>query len=194
MQEEKPRAARSPASSREAWTCILYEFSPSLKVGSKKIKIKQNTVWVKHTRPQANSAHEPPFSDSWTRYFARSPPAPGHAVSISTQHDCLFTRDTGQPHKYSKLVFMCRCELCPQINSRRSWGRGPGPWFPVGLCFWLFQYKVQPLRVRVHSAGAEGQAEWFSPGSGSGKLQVSHHWGWGELWILGGQLPSLLVF
>lgn len=76
MQEEKPRAARSPASSREAWTCILYEFSPSLKVGSKKIKIKQNTVWVKHTCPQANSAHEPPFSDSWTRYFARFPPAP----------------------------------------------------------------------------------------------------------------------
>lgn len=50
------------------------------------------------------------------------------ALPVCSMH-CLFTWNAGQPHKYSKLVFMCGCELCPQINSRLSEGRDQVPGF-----------------------------------------------------------------
>lgn len=50
----------------------------------------------------------------------------GVSLSVLSMH-CLITQHTGQPYKYSKLVFMCRCELCPQIDPRLAEDRDQVP-------------------------------------------------------------------
>lgn len=111
---------------REAQTCISYELSPSLKVSSNEIKVhKTLSESSTHTyKPVQLMSHRSvtPGLDNLQGPFL----FPDSLSSSVLSMHCLFTQNAGQSHKYSKLVFMCECEPCPQINSRLSEVRNQG--------------------------------------------------------------------
>ena len=138
MQEYKSKASRSPTS--EAWNCTLCEFVPSIKVDAWKIKIKQNTLWVTHIYKLIQLTRHHSGLDHLQAPLLLQDMMSGTVFSTH----CLFTWNTRQPHKYSKLVFMYRHELCPQKNSRLSEGRDQ-----VSGFLWVFV--SDPLSIRCSS-------------------------------------------